>query len=189
MYLLSWAMLNHFESIFWSILSISNPIWPKFGSFPHAKWHHPCLVLLQHHLAGACTQPCQIVPAFLTRGYQRLIAGKMLTIMNLILPAAAFRKILGHFSQSRPWIGGDAQIIRKSPENVISTKRISYRLRNCGNIDPRWSEYLGMPWGCKPGEKNTHHIASSSWSAGCTECLSGCSGVPPRQVSVLVGSN
>ena len=135
------------------LFSISNPIWPKFGSFPHAKWHHPCLVLLQHHLAGACTQPCQIVPAFLTRGYQRLIAGKMRTIMNLILPAAAFRKILGHFSQSRPWIWGDAQIIRKSPENVISTKRISYRLRNCGNIDPRWSKYLGMPWVCKPGEK------------------------------------
>ena len=152
-YLLSWAMLNHFESICWSILSISNPVWPKFRSFPHAKWHHRCLVLLQHHLAGACTQPCQIVPAFLTRGYQRLIAGKMRTIMNLILPAAAFRKILGHFSQSRPWIWGDAQIIRKSPENVISTKRISYRLRNCGNIDPRWSKYLGMPWGCKPGEK------------------------------------
>ena len=109
---------------------------------PLAKWHHRCLVLLQHHLAGACTQPCQIVPAFLTRGYQRLIAGKMRT-MNLILPAAAFRKILGHFSQSRPWIWGDAQLIRRSPENVISTQRISYRLRNCGNIDPSTLACLG----------------------------------------------
>ncbi len=83
-YLLSWATLNHFESTFWSILilSISNPIWPKFGSFPLCKMAPPVPCSF---VASPCWSLHTTVPdrAILShKGYQSLIVGKMHTVMT-----------------------------------------------------------------------------------------------------------